>query len=216
MPSDSMLANWQREAIEAAARVIDANATLLTELDAAIGDADHGANLQRGFSAIREQTAELAAQPLGAALQKAGMTLVMKVGGASGPLYGSLLMAMGKAVDGVAALDAGAAARMLAAGIAAVKARGKSGTGEKTMLDVLVPVERALADGVAAGEPPAALAARVRAAAEQGLESTRPMKATKGRASFLGERSVGHLDPGAMSSCLLVKEMCAILEARRP
>jgi dihydroxyacetone kinase-like protein len=215
MLSDTMQLDWQRAAIEAAARVIDANAGLLTDLDAAIGDADHGANLQRGFGAIREQAGELAGQPLGTALQNAGKTLVMKVGGASGPLYGSLLMAMGKAADG-AALDAGALARMLSAGVAAVKARGKSDAGEKTMLDVLVPVERALSDCAAAGAPPVAIAAKLRAAAEQGLESTRAMRATKGRASFLGERSVGHLDPGAMSSCLLVKEMCAMLEAREP
>jgi phosphoenolpyruvate---glycerone phosphotransferase subunit DhaL len=206
--------DWQREAIEAAARVIDANATLLTELDAAIGDADHGANLQRGFAAIREQVADLSARPLGAALQEAGKTLVMKVGGASGPLYGSLLMAMGKAADGADTFDAAAAARMLAAGIVAVKARGKSEAGEKTMLEVLVPVARALTESAAAGDAPAVLAGKLRAAAEQGLESTRPMKATKGRASFLGERSIGHLDPGAMSSCLLIKEICAMLEAR--
>jgi dihydroxyacetone kinase-like protein len=206
--------DWQRTAIEAAARIIDENAALLTDLDAAIGDGDHGANLQRGFTAVREQAADLAAQPLPAALQKAGMTLVMKVGGASGPLYGSLFMGMGKAADGASGFDAATLVRMLSAGIEAVKARGKSDAGEKTMLDVLVPVERALREATAAGAAPSAIVAKVRAAAEQGLEATRPMRATKGRASFLGERSVGHLDPGAMSSCLLVKQMCAVLEGR--
>ncbi len=208
-----MRCEWQRAAIEAAARVIDGHAALLTELDTAIGDGDHGLNLQRGFAAVRAQAAELAGLPLAAALHKAGMTLVMTVGGASGPLYGSLLMAMGKAADGAGAFDAGVLQRMVAAGVAAVKARGRSDAGAKTMLDVLVPVERALSAAVAAGAPAAEIAARVRAAAEEGLEATRPMRATKGRASFLGERSIGHLDPGAMSSCLLVKEMCALLEA---
>jgi phosphoenolpyruvate---glycerone phosphotransferase subunit DhaL len=214
-PSSTMTdTSWQRAAIEAGAKTVAENATLLTELDAAIGDADHGANLQRGFAAILEQVGDLLALPLGGALQKAGMALVMKVGGASGPLYGSLLLGMGKAADGTAAFDAVQLARMLSAGVAAVKARGKSDTGEKTMLDVLVPVELALHAAVIAQVGPAETAARVRAAAEQGLEATRPMRATKGRASFLGERSIGHLDPGAMSSCLLVKAMCAVLEDR--
>jgi dihydroxyacetone kinase-like protein len=212
MAAGGMSATWQRAAIDAAARTVAENAALLTELDAAIGDADHGANLQRGFSAIQEQAAELAALPLSGALQKAGMALVMKVGGASGPLYGSLLMAMGKAADGADGFDAGLAARMLTAGVAAVKARGKSDAGEKTMLDVLVPVEQALRAAVAGGAAPVEIAAQARAAAEQGLEATRAMRATKGRASFLGERSIGHLDPGAMSSCLLVKTFCAMVE----
>ncbi|MBX6323145.1 MAG: dihydroxyacetone kinase subunit L [Rhodospirillaceae bacterium] len=209
-----MRCEWQRAAFEAAARVIDDHAAVLTELDAAIGDGDHGTNLQRGFAAIRAQVGELAEQPLSAALHKAGMTLVMTVGGASGPLYGSLLMAMGKAAAGADAFDAGLLQRMVAAGVAAVKARGRSDVGAKTMLDVLVPVERALDAAVAAGAPAAEIAARVRAAADEGLEATRPMRATKGRASFLGERSIGHLDPGAMSSCLLVREMCALIEAK--
>jgi dihydroxyacetone kinase-like protein len=121
-------------------------------------------------------------------------------------------MAMGKAADPAVPLDAPMLARMVSAGVAAVKARGKADIGEKTMLDVLVPVEQALQAAAAAGSGPAEAAARVRAAAEQGLESTRMMRASKGRASFLGERSIGHLDPGAMSSCLLVKACCAVAE----
>jgi len=129
--------------------------------------------------------------------------LVMKVGGASGPLYGSLLMGIGKAApDG--ALDRAAVGVMLASGVEAVKARGKSDTGAKTMLDVLVPVQDALAGGGGIAE--------VRAAADAGLAATKDMQATKGRASFLGERSIGHLDPGARSSALLVHAVCDVLE----
>jgi dihydroxyacetone kinase-like protein len=197
-------------AIERAAAVIADNADLLTELDSAIGDGDHGANMTRGFKAIAAEGAELAGLAPGAALQKAGMTLVMKVGGASGPLYGSLLMGMGKAAGAAAEVAPALLAAMLGEGVDMVKRRGKSTTGEKTMLDVLVPVHGALAEGVAEGLAGAALAARLVATAEAGLEATRELQATKGRASYLGERSIGHLDPGAMSSCLLIKELCAV------
>jgi dihydroxyacetone kinase-like protein len=195
--------------IDAACAAIDANAELLTRLDAAIGDGDHGHNLRRGFQEIAAQRAQLVALPLGEALQKAGMALVMKVGGASGPLYGSLLIAMGKAAqEGLP--DAAGVAAIWADGIEAVKRRGRSEAGEKTMLDVLVPALGALraADGL----PPAEIIARVRGAAADGLAATGPMRATKGRASYLGERSVGHLDPGAQSSALLIGAVCDVLE----
>jgi phosphoenolpyruvate---glycerone phosphotransferase subunit DhaL len=183
--------------------VIAAHAGELTALDQAIGDGDHGLNMTRGFDAIAAAVDELAALGLGAALQKAGMTLVMKVGGASGPLYGSGLIAMGKAAPERPA-DLAAAATMLAAGIEAVKARGKADAGAKTMLDVLIPAQAALADGLDA----------FRAAADAGLEATRPMRATKGRAAFLGERSIGHIDPGARSSALLIHAVCDVLEGK--
>ena len=189
---------------EVAVSRILAHADELTTLDQAIGDGDHGINMRRGFEAIAAQMDELAALPTGQALQKAGMTLVMKVGGASGPLYGSLFMAMGKAMpaDPVSREDFAAS---LAEGVEAVKKRGKSQAGEKTMLDVLVPV----CDAMAAG--PEDLLSAAREAAARGLESTRDMQATKGRASFLGERSVGHLDPGARSSALLIEAVCDVL-----
>jgi len=181
--------------------VITAHAEELGDLDRAIGDGDHGLNMTRGFDAIAAVADEIAGLDLGAALHKAGMTLVMKVGGASGPLYGSALLAMGKAVTGWADPTA-----MLQAGVEAVKARGKSDVGAKTMLDVLVPVADTL---VAGGDT-----TRLRAAAAEGLEATRPMLATKGRAAFLGERSIGHLDPGARSSALLVGAVCDVLEEK--
>lgn len=185
--------------VDASAAAITTHARELTELDAAIGDGDHGLNMKRGFDALLASRDELCALSLEAALQKAGMTLVMKVGGASGPLYGSALMAMGKSTGG--AVD------KLQAAVAAVQARGKSQAGEKTMLDVLVPVLAALADG---GDRE-----RVRQVATDAVAATRDMLATKGRASFLGERSIGHIDPGARSSCLLVHVVCDVLEAQQ-
>jgi len=192
-----------RRLIEACAATVAAHVEELTALDQAIGDGDHGLNMQRGLKAVAEAAEEIAALPFGKALHKAGMTLVMKVGGASGPLYGSLFMAMGKAGDEAPAAPA-RLAEVFAAGVEAVKARGKSDAGAKTMLDVLVPVQAALAEG---GD-----IAAVRAAADGGLAATGPLRATKGRAAFLGERSIGHLDPGARSSALLVHAVCDVLE----
>ncbi len=197
--------------IDRAVAAITEHAAELTELDQAIGDGDHGINMARGFGAIAEQGEALAALPLNQALQKAGMALVMKVGGASGPLYGSLLMSMGKALPEAPASLADVSAAV-AEGVAAVQKRGRSAPGEKTMLEVLVPVLQAMQadDG---NDLPATLT-RLRAIADEGLESTRPMQATKGRASYLGERSVGHLDPGARSSALLVHAAADVLEER--
>ena len=191
------------------AAAVRANADELTELDRAIGDGDHGLNLRRGFDAVAGLGPELDAMPVGKALQKAGMTLVMKVGGASGPLYGSLLMGIGKALPEAPGLPDFADA--LQAGVDAVRQRGKSEAGDKTMLDVLAPVCEALRDGVARSLPASRLLDDVAAAAGLGLESTRALVARKGRASFLGERSAGHLDPGARSSQLIVETVCTRL-----
>jgi dihydroxyacetone kinase-like protein len=185
--------------IDAAAAAIAANAEELTRLDQAIGDGDHGSNMTRGFQAIAAQREALAALEPGDALQKAGMILVTTVGGASGPLYGSLLMGIGKGLK--AGKDPTEA---LAEGVESVKKRGKSDVGAKTMLDVLVPVLEA----ARRGEPVPAL----RELASASREATRPMLATRGRASFLGERSIGHYDPGATSSCLLIQAVCDVLE----
>jgi phosphoenolpyruvate---glycerone phosphotransferase subunit DhaL len=195
--------------LDATVTTIRAHAAQLTALDQAIGDGDHGVNMRRGFDAIAQARDELAALPLDQALQKAGMTLVMKVGGASGPLYGSLLMAMGKAGT---PRDVAGIAEVLGQGIEAVKKRGRSDLGEKTMLDVLVPTLHALqgdaADSASIGE----LTKKIRSVAADALAATGPMRATKGRASFLGERSIGHLDPGAKSSALLIEAVCDVLD----
>lgn len=200
-----MKTEFLRAAIARATETMRAHNQELTELDQAIGDGDHGTNMQRGFDAIEASADEISALDLGAALQKAGMTLVTTVGGASGPLYGSLLMSMGKAAANEPT-DRASVAAVFSDGVDAVKRRGKSDVGAKTMLDVLVPVLAALRsnDGDAM--------AAARKAADEGLESTRNMLATKGRASFLGERSVGHLDPGARSSALLVHVVCDLIE----
>lgn len=196
------------------AAAVRANAEELTELDRAIGDGDHGANLRRGFDAVAELAPELDAMPPGQALQKAGMTLVMKVGGASGPLYGSLLMGIGKSLDGASTAGTPSPSEIadaLQAGIDMVRQRGKSDAGDKTMLDVLVPVGEALRGGLSQSLPVPRLLDGLCAAAGHGLESTRALQARKGRASFLAERSVGHLDPGARSSQLMVDAACASL-----
>jgi dihydroxyacetone kinase-like protein len=200
-----------RRLIEATSEVIVAHTEQLTALDQAIGDGDHGTNMARGFREIAAQKDALGALPLGQALQKAGMTLVLKVGGASGPLYGSLLMDMGKAV-GSDELSLADAALMLEAGIAAVKRRGKAERGEKTMLDVLCPVAEALRSASENGDATRPVGTRLVAAAAHGLHRTSYMRAKKGRASFLGERSIGHLDPGACSSALLVGAVVGVLE----
>ena len=176
----------------------------LTALDQAIGDGDHGINMKRGFEAVKADAQTMAAGDLPAALHKLGMTLVMKVGGASGPLYGTLFMALAKAMPPDP--DRAQVASALASAIAAVKARGKSEVGQKTLLDVLDPVYQALAGG--------ADAEALRSAAREAAKATIPLKATRGRASFLGERSIGHMDPGARSSEIMVGAVLDALEQR--
>jgi dihydroxyacetone kinase-like protein len=202
----------KKRLIAAAAETIFAHTEELSELDRAIGDGDHGLNMKRGFEAVVADADNLAGKPLGEMLKGAGTHLVMTIGGASGPLDGSLLLAMGKAAADQPA-DITGVARIFAEGVEAVRKRGKSDAGEKTMLEVLLPVSRRLS-AAAPAESAADLAAALCALADQGLESTRPMRATKGRASFLGERSMGHLDPGARSSQLLLHAVCDVLVAR--
>ncbi|MFI9551836.1 dihydroxyacetone kinase subunit DhaL [Nonomuraea endophytica] len=185
--------------LEAAALAVTAERERLTDLDAAIGDADHGANLDRGFSEVRQA---LAAGGPGQPLAVAGVTLIRKVGGASGPLYGSLLRAMGKALGESFTLAEFAAA--FQAGVDEVARLGKAVEGDKTMLDALGPAARALAGAVRDGAEPRAAFERAAGAAREGALATVPLVARKGRASYLGERSAGHEDPGAASSALIV------------
>jgi phosphoenolpyruvate---glycerone phosphotransferase subunit DhaL len=187
-----------------AARIIAA-ADELTALDSAIGDADHGLNMKRGFEAILAERASLAVKPLPDALKAMGTILVMKVGGASGPLYGTLFMTLGKELP--AEPTVADAARAMAAAMTALKARGKADLNNKTMLDVLGPVADHLASGTASLDSIRQLAAASAAA-------TVPMKAIRGRASFLGERSIGHMDPGARSSQIMIAAVCDVLEGK--
>ncbi len=190
--------------IETVANRIIAHAGELTALDQAIGDGDHGLNMKRGFEAVLAKRDEIAAKPPAEALKAIGMELVMKVGGASGPLYGSLFMGMGKGL--AEPLDRAGALAAFETGIAEVEKRGKSTTGQKTMLDVLVPVAAAVRAG---GD-----LAAIRKAAGDAAAATVPMLATRGRASFLKERSVGHMDPGARSSQLIIEAVCDVLEGK--
>jgi dihydroxyacetone kinase-like protein len=194
----------QRRLIEAVANSVIRHADELTTLDQAIGDGDHGLNMKRGAMAILEQLDQLAAKPLPDALKAAGQTLVMKVGGASGPLYGTLLMALGKELP--VAPNRDDLVRAVATAIEAVKRIGRSDVGQKTMLDVLGPVHEELAS-----EGPDLLD-RVRQRSAAAACATVPMKAIKGRASFLGERSIGHMDPGARSSSLMIAAVCTLME----
>jgi len=194
--------------IVTAAEVIEANRDHLTQLDAAIGDADHGINLSRGFTAVLGalDAAEAKAATPGAILTLTGNTLISKVGGASGPLYGTLFMALGKAWPAEATREQ--VTEALARALEAVKARGKSDLGQKTMLDVLGPVLAVVREG---GQD---LPSRLRTTAAAAASATVPMKAIRGRASFLGERSIGHMDPGARSSALLVEAVADVMEGR--
>src|SRR4051794_21415797 len=192
----------KRRLIVAMADAIIAHAEELTALDSAIGDGDHGLNMKRGFEAVLADADGISAKPLPDALKAIGMTLVMKVGGASGPLYGTLAMGLGKALPAEPSVADAAVA--LGRAIEDLKTRGKSQAGQKTMLDVLIPVQAALAAG---GDD---LATRLPAIAAEAADATVPTKAIRGRASFLGERSIGHMDPGARSSSLLVQAICDV------
>jgi dihydroxyacetone kinase-like protein len=177
----------------------------LVRLDSAIGDGDHGTNMDRGMRKVMEKLDASDGDDIGASLKSVGMALVSSVGGAAGPLYGTLFLQMGSTTGGAATLDTAGLTQALEAGLRGVQARGKAEPGDKTMVDALVPaveaLHRAEADGVAVGEA-ARLAA---AAAEEGMKATISMEARKGRASYLGPRSVGHQDPGATSSYLLLR-----------
>ena len=197
------LAAWVRRS----AALIAGHAEELTELDAAIGDADHGANMKRGLTAAAEAVQTGSFTSADALLKKVGATLVSTVGGASGPLYGTFFLRAGGAVAGLEVLDAQALASALEAGVGGLAARGRATTGEKTMLDAWSPALEALR------AQPDDLAAAVRAAAE-GREATKPMVATKGRASYLGERSAGHIDPGAASTVLLLTALDDVVTGR--
>lgn len=183
----------------------------LTQLDAAIGDADHGANLDRGFSAVVEKLPTLADKDLGTILKTTGMTLISTVGGASGPLYGTAFMRAAGVLTGTSHMDEHDLLQTLEAALEGIKARGKAQEGEKTMIDTIAPAIAALRQAQEQGQPPVAALQQAVQAAEQGMQSTVPMLATRGRASYLGERSIGHQDPGATSSFYIAQAMLATL-----
>jgi dihydroxyacetone kinase-like protein len=196
----------RRTLIKTVAERIVAHAEELTALDQAIGDGDHGINMKRGMDAVLADLDKLAEKPLGEALKAAGMHLVTRVGGASGPLYGTLFMSLGKGLADIP--DRPALAAAFRGAVDAVKARGKSDGGMKTMLDVLLPLAETLEIGGAD------LTASMRKRAGEAAAATTPLQAIRGRASFLGERSKGHMDPGARSSQLMVEAVCDVIEGR--
>jgi dihydroxyacetone kinase-like protein len=200
---------WMNEV----ASVVEAVAARRTQLDSAIGDGDHGVNMTRGFRAVTEALAAADGdQPPGKLLITAGKTLVSTVGGASGPLWGTALRRAGRAVADAPALDGEALALALDAALGGVVELGAAEAGDKTMVDALAPAVQALRESVQRGEDLGVAIASAAAAADEGARSTVPMQARKGRASYLGERSVGHQDPGATSTALIVAALGRALD----
>jgi dihydroxyacetone kinase-like protein len=195
--------------VRAFASDVEANKEYLTQLDAAIGDADHGINMSRGMTAVLGKLDAAGEQDIGALLKTVGMTLVSTVGGAGGPLYGTLFLQMGTALAGKSELGPDDWAAALDAGIKGVQARGKAEPGDKTMIDALLPGLDAFKAATADGASFQDALTRSAAGAEQGMKDTIPVVAKKGRASYLGERSAGHQDPGSTSSQLLLQAAAA-------
>jgi phosphoenolpyruvate---glycerone phosphotransferase subunit DhaL len=196
----AQLTAWIREY----ARVINENGQLLTDLDAAIGDADHGINMDRGMTAVIGALDDAAPDDMAALCKQVGMTLVKSVGGASGPLYGTFFLRMGAALGPGDSVDAADFAKALRAGVEGIVQRGRAEAGDKTMFDALEPALDALDAALASGSGLAAALADATVAAEKGRDATQSMVARKGRASYLGQRSVGHVDPGATSAAMLI------------
>jgi phosphoenolpyruvate---glycerone phosphotransferase subunit DhaL len=187
------------------AGVIAENKVYLTELDSAIGDADHGINMDRGFQAVLPKLEALPGGDVGTIGKTVGSTLISTVGGAGGPLYGTLFLQFGIAMSGKAEVSLNEWLTGLEGGIAGIQRLGKAEAGDKTMLDTLMPARDALKAALADGAAPGAAITAAVAAAEAGMKATIPLVARKGRASYLGERSADHQDPGATSSYLLIK-----------
>lgn len=193
--------------IQSVASLLHDNRDFLTQLDSPIGDADHGINMDRGFRAVLEKLPAVASTDIGTILKTVGTTLVSTVGGASGPLYGTAFLRMGMATAGKNELYESDLVAMWEAALEGVRARGKAQPGEKTMVDALTPALAAMKAVEAQHLDLCAMLRSAADAAEQGMKATIPMLATKGRASYLGERSVGHQDPGATSSWLMLKAL---------
>jgi phosphoenolpyruvate---glycerone phosphotransferase subunit DhaL len=201
------------DCIDAAYASIKRHADEIMALDQAIGDGDHVFNLIRGLEALRGMRSDIAALDLGPALKLASSKLLSTVGGSSGPLFSSLLIGMSRACEGLNG-DPRGYASMFAAGVQAVQDRGKTGKGSKTMMDVLIPVAERLNELVEQSPEVSQILIELPKEASRGMLATRDMLATKGRASFLGERSLGHIDPGARSSELIITAVCERIGSR--
>lgn len=198
--------------LQKSADVIQENKDYLTQLDAEIGDADHGFNMARGFKKIQEKLPSLVDSDIGNILKQTGMVLISSVGGASGPLYGTFFMRAAAAVTGKNELDDNDLYAMFKGGVDGIIQRGRPQVGDKTMYDVWAPVLETIQAELSNGSDTMALMKAALATAEKGLADTIPLQARKGRASYLGERSIGHQDPGATSSCLMIKTFADMLE----
>ena len=189
-------------------KVIDINATEIEKLDQEIGDGDHIFNVQRGIKLVIELEATIKELPISKALNQIAMKVLSGIGGSSGALFGTLFMTMAKGENIDQGVDYKKAIEIFAQGVEAVKQRGKADVGEKTMMDVLIPVAKCLQDGVQNNKDVNEILIEAVQVAEKGMLSTKDLLATKGRASFLGERARGHIDPGARSSQLMIKTVC--------
>ena len=196
--------------LQATAIIIEQNKDYLTELDAAIGDADHGINMNRGFQKVIAQLPSVADQDIGTIFKTVSMTLISNVGGASGPLYGTFFLKASAAAAGKQELTGEDISALLIAGVEGAAQRGKANLGDKTMLDALSPAASAFQQAIAAGASVAEALQQAVAAAEQGMKNTIPLVAKKGRASYLGDRSAGHQDPGATSAYLILKTLLEV------
>lgn len=195
------------------ADVIHENKEYLTDLDSAIGDADHGINMDRGFQAILKKLPSVEDKDAGTILKTAGMALVSSVGGAGGPLYGTAFMQAGMAIAGKYELEAGDLLAILDAALKGVIMRGRANLADKTMVDAITPAVNAMREALGNDTDTVEALEQAAAAAEKGMKDTIPMLAKKGRASYLGERSIGHQDPGATSSYLLINTMAEMARA---
>jgi dihydroxyacetone kinase-like protein len=198
--------------LEKTADVLQENKDYLTQLDSPIGDADHGINMDRGFRKVMEKLPGVADKDIGNILKTTGMTLISSVGGAAGPLYGTFYMRAGMAVTSKEELNGEDLVTLLQAGVDGVVQRGRAQPGDKTMYDALLPALKTLQDSLDGGNGITDALRESVAAAEQGMKDTIPLQAKKGRASYLGERSIGHQDPGATSSYLILNALLETLE----
>jgi len=201
---DNVDVTWARAWVQASAAVVRQHRIALIELDRAIGDGDHGENLDRGFGAVEAKLQESETGTVGEVFALVAKTLMSTVGGAAGPLYGTAYLRAAKAASGQA-LDAAGVAEVLEAALGGIVARGKAEVGEKTMVDAWSPAAEAARRVAEEGGTAGAALAAAAEAAEEGAAATEPLQARKGRASYLGERSIGHRDPGAQSSALLLR-----------
>ena len=203
MVSKEQIIQW----IQAIALVLEQNKDYLTELDAAIGDADHGINMNRGFQKVITQLPTVADKDIGSILKTVSMTLISSVGGASGPLYGTMFLRASTALAGKSELTDEDMVALLQSAVDGIIQRGKANLGDKTMLDALSPASEAFKQAVANGASTQEALQQAVAAAEEGMKNTIPLVAKKGRASYLGDRSANHQDPGATSAYLILKTL---------